>query len=147
MAKKRNEEYIKFVIKRGFRSLFKKFKQNNNQYISGNKIEDQEQFYAYYFKTESEEKKILLDEYYLPGSQIYKIKKKTNKNRSLTHSYLTRIFQEEKFRADFLEFVEEGFLATHEKKRQKKLIKLCEKFQKQKSFHNLKLPWTNGELK
>lgn len=41
-TKKRNEEYIKFVIKRGFKSLFKKFKEGNNHYISGCKIEDQE---------------------------------------------------------------------------------------------------------
>lgn len=37
-TKKRNEEYIKFVTKRGFKSLFNKFKESDNHNISGQKL-------------------------------------------------------------------------------------------------------------
>lgn len=34
------EEYIKFVVKRGFKHLFKKFKKQHYDFISGDKLID-----------------------------------------------------------------------------------------------------------
>ena len=71
-TKKRNEEYLKFVVKRGFKYLFKKFKKNLNYFISQDKLEKWRSFYSYYFKEEANTHGVPLYEYYLPYSKIYK---------------------------------------------------------------------------
>ncbi len=50
LNRKRNEEYIKFVILRGFKFLLKKLKEKNNYFITGTKLGDDEYFYKYYFE-------------------------------------------------------------------------------------------------
>lgn len=48
--RRRNEEQIKFVLKKGFRRLFIDFKKNNNNFLKGNKLLDELEFYTHYFR-------------------------------------------------------------------------------------------------
>lgn len=52
-VKQRNENKWKFVIKKGFKFLYKKFKAKNNHFITGTKLKDEEEFYKYYFLKDS----------------------------------------------------------------------------------------------
>ena len=104
--KKRNEEYIKFVIKRGFKFLFKKFKQNNNHFIKGAKILDEEVFYEHYFQKDSELTGTPLKDYFLPGSKIQKKLNPELKSGNLTNFYLKKIFSVTEFRNAFIDYLE-----------------------------------------
>ena len=46
----RKENKSKYIVKKGIKFLFKKFKEKNNCFIKGKKILDEEEFYFYYFK-------------------------------------------------------------------------------------------------
>lgn len=140
--RKRNEEYIKFVIKRGFKHLFKKYKKCHNHFILGSKLMDEEVFYEYYFLEDSKTQQIEIDNYYLPGSKIQK-SRSSSKHKNLTFSYLKLIFLVEKFQKDFKDYFQNHYVKSCRKERKKKLVLLCKKFKKANSFEGLKLPWTN----
>ena len=47
-------------------------KKQNNHFIKGTKILDEEEFYRYYFGSDSQKTDTSLIKYYLPGSKIQK---------------------------------------------------------------------------
>jgi len=46
---RRNEENFKFVVKRAFKTLFRKFKKKMDFFICGQKSQDMFRFYQFYF--------------------------------------------------------------------------------------------------
>lgn len=118
----------------------------NLNFVKGEKLDDAEEFYKSYFWEASERKKMSLDDYILPGCKLYKLKKKTQKNKNLIKTYLKRIFEVDQFKEDFCNFLENHFLKGYSKTRLKKIILITEKYQRQHSFNKLKIPWTDEDV-
>ena len=124
------------------------FKKLNKNFIKGNKFLDEIEFYKYYFLVISKNKKIEINQFYIPNSKIQKKNKKIkNFIKTISYSYILLIFQSEIFFRDFFFFLNKGFFKNYVKERNLKISKICEKFfEKKKKASSVKLPWTNEEL-
>ena len=89
-VRRRTEEHFKFVTKLGFKFMFKNFKRLHNNFIRGNKLLDQLEFYRFYFGKFASDKNERLEEFFLPSSKIqremHKLARKADKTVS---GYLT----------------------------------------------------------
>lgn len=144
--RRRNEEKFKYVVKRGFKYLFKKFKARNNFFILGTKKLDEIQFYKYYFEETSTKLNLPIDLFYLPGSKLQKYSIKFLKfDKTVSTCYMEKIFLSKKFKEDFIKYVLNEFSLESYKIRDEKIIKILDKFGDDK-YKNLRLPWTNNEI-
>ena len=90
-SKIRRENKSKYIVKKGIKFLFKKFKQKNDYFIRGKKILNEEEFYLYYFKC-LESEKFPIESVYLPGSKISQISMKNPTFKTIKIDYLKMIF-------------------------------------------------------
>lgn len=143
---RRNEEKFKYVVKRGFKYLFKKFKALNHFFILGTKKLDEIQFYKYYFEEISIKLNLPIDLFYLPGSKLQKYSIKCLKfDKTVSTCYMEKIFLSKKFKEDFIKYVLNEFSLESYKIRDEKIMKILDKFKNDK-YKNLRLPWTNNEI-
>ena len=148
LKNKRNEEHFKFVVKRGFKYLFKNFKINNKGFIKGRKILDEEEFYFYYFFNHLDSLEDKIQTCFLPGS---KIQKKFNKNvakldQNITIAYMERVFKSVKFRSDFRYFLDHVYIEDCLENQIKKLKNIVQNKTIGLKNNQNKLPWTKWEI-
>ena len=146
--RRRTEEHFKFVTKLGFKFMFKNFKKLHNNFIRGQKLLDQLEFYRFYFGKCASETDEPLEKFFLPGSKIqremFKAAGKAEKTVSLI--YLQKIFTSRIFKEEFIEFLTTNFVSEYIKLRAQKLDKLASNFALIRHRNGSKLPWTTKEL-
>ena len=147
-ARRRTEEQFKFVIKKGFKRLFKEFKKMRNGFVRGNKLLDEFEFYRFYFGGCVDEANESLETFFLPGSKIQKEMKRPEIkiNKTISFAFLQTIFRSEAFKQDFIRYLLNGFVDEYISRRTEKLWKVASNFALQKKSKSNKLPWTNEEL-
>lgn len=146
--RRRNEEQFKFVIKKGIRRLFKNFKKSRNGFIKGDKLLDELEFYRCYFSEVALAGGIQLESFFLPGSKIQKERSspEVKLDKTVTFTYLTRVFRSEPFRRDFVSYLLSGFGEEYVQNRSQKLLKVAVNFEAGKRPKSNKLPWTRCEM-
>jgi hypothetical protein len=147
-VRRRTEEHFKLVTKLGFKFMFKNFKKLHNNFIRGNKLLDQLEFYKFYFGKHASDAGERLESFFLPSSkiqrQMHKLAAKADK--TVSFAYLQKIFGSQSFRDEFVAFLTVNFVPEYLKLRQQKLAKLASNFAKGRKENGNKLPWTTEEL-
>ena len=147
-ARRRHEEQFKFVIKKGFKRLFKNFKKMRNGFVKGDKIMDEMEFYSHYFGEMVGYDKVLMEGYFLPGSKIQKVftSSQTKIDKTVSIAYLSRVFRSDLFRKDFVSYLLNYFVPEYIQTRNQKLLKISMNYTLRKRLKSNKLPWTKTEL-
>lgn len=156
---KRKDEIIKFFYKQTLKQLKKRM----NVPYKGNDPSKELFFWEHYFKQTSDEKMIPLNEFYDPLNNR-RIKNPSYKN--LKNGYLALVFNNELFRKDFMNYVDNTLKFVYQRKvfsKFKKMMKpIRSKVKKAKDgsysvsvskflvkieqSKNFKFPWTNKEI-
>jgi hypothetical protein len=146
--KRRSEETFKFVIKKAFRHMFKSFKLNYNGIVTGIKLRCEFEFYRFYFGKHAERIGEPLEEFFLPGSKIQKQFHKSPRkpDKTVSFAYLQKIFKNDTFRKEFINYLSNYFVPEYIKMRDTKIKKLSSKFTRGCKPKGNKLPWTNEEI-
>lgn len=146
--RRRNEEQFKFVIKKGFKRLFKIFKKQHNGFIKGDKLLDEFEFYRFYFWETANYNRQMFEGFLLPGSKIQKEFASPNMkiDKTVSFAYLSRIFKSEAFKRDFISYLLNDFVDEYIQIRNQKLLKIAVYFVTKKKLKSNKLPWTKLEL-
>lgn len=126
---KRKEEILKFCFKQTLTHLKRKM----GIPYKGLKITDEISFWRHYFEKTSKEKGIPLDHFFDPLNSR-RIKNSGYKN--LNKAYLTLLFNDEEFKADFMKYLESEFKLNYQQKVLSKVKKMLLKVRKQ--LRNLK---------
>ena len=147
-ARRRNEEQFKFVVKKGFKRLFKNFKKMKRGFIKGDKLLDELEFYRFYFLETCNSDRTQFEGFLLPGSKIQKefTNPQTKMDKTVSFVYLIRIFKSESFKRDFISYLLNDFVGEYVTIRNLKLMKLAIHFTGKKKVKTNKLPWTQSEL-
>jgi hypothetical protein len=147
-ARRRNEEQCKFVIKKGFKRLFKEFKKSKNGFVRGNKLLDELEFYRFYFGKQVNEVSDPLESFFLPGSKIQKElgHPESKLIKTVSFAFLQKIFSSDGFKQDFVRYLLNSFVDEYINKRTENLWKVAFNFPQNKKSKGNKLPWTNEEL-
>lgn len=77
-TKQKSENQWKFVVKKSIKFLKRKVKYQNNYLLKGEKLEDEKQFFRYYFQKTADELEIPIERFFLPNSKLRKIQKQEN---------------------------------------------------------------------
>jgi hypothetical protein len=146
-ARRRNEEQSKFVIKKGFKRLFKEFKKSRNGFVRGSKLLDELEFYRFYFTNQTTEADPL-EGFFLPGSKIQKelCRPDSKASKTVSFAFLEKIFRSDAFKQDFIRYLLNFFVEEYVNKRTEQLWKMACNFTQLKKCKKGKLPWTNDEL-
>lgn len=123
-TEKRKEEILKFCFKQTLTHLKRKM----GIPYKGLKITDEISFWRYYFEKTSKDKGIPLDNFFDPLNSR-RIKNSGYKN--LNKSYLTLLFNEPEFKADFMQYLESEFKLNYQQKVLSKVKKMLLKVRKQ----------------
>lgn len=143
---KRNEEMFKFVLKKGFRHLFRTFKQSRG-FVKGRKLLDEKEFYRHYFLGGSGDSLLAVQGCFLPGSKIQKsfAQGPARLDQNVTLAYLQKVLSFPQFRADFGVFLDKHFLKGFQDALRRKLAEVAAALVAGRSLKTVKLPWTQGE--
>jgi hypothetical protein len=146
--RRRNEEQFKFVIKKGMKKLFKSFKKSHKNFIKGDKILDELEFYKHYFWETSVAERIQFDAFFLPASKLQRefASPGLKADKTVTLAYISRLFRSELFRRDFVAYLLNGFVEEYVQHRAQKLMKVAVNFEAGKRPKSNKLPWTRWEM-
>lgn len=147
-ARRRNEERFKFVVKKGIKRLFKNFKKAHNGFIKGDKLQDELEFYRHYFWEAAGIDRGRFHAFLLPGSKIQKeLTLGPGKvDKTVSFSYLARIFSADRFRSDFVFYLLNDFAQECLQTRDQKLLKIADNFEAGRRPRGNKLPWTRLEM-
>lgn len=145
---RRNEELFKFVLKKGFKRLFKNFKISSHGFVKGRKILDEEEFYKYYFFDQLNGNLEEMQACFLPGSKIQKAQAKGDKklDQNVTIAYLYKLFTHQTFRSDFELFLTKDFVKDYLDSQKKKLKDIAEQINKSPATSSIKFPWTKSGI-
>lgn len=121
VSPKRFEENIKFVFKLGFKKLKNKLLRLN--FISFYSKKFDFQFYNHYFGETSKLLNVRLEEFYDPLNHKGTLK-------TLNNEYLRLVFSSPRFKADFLEYLNNGqLIEDYHKNLKRKIQQLLSKFE------------------
>lgn len=147
-GRRRNEEQFKFVVKKGMKRLFRNFKRSRKGFIKGDKLLDELEFYRHYFWDASGHDRAQFDAFFLPGSKIQKefAAGAARLDKTVSFSYLARVFRSEPFKRDFVAYLLHDFGQEYVQTRAHKLLKVAANFEAGKRPKSNKLPWTRAEM-
>lgn len=146
--RRRNEEQFKFVVKKGMKKLFKTFKKCHKNFIKGDKILDELEFYRHYFWETAQADRVQFDAFFLPASKLQRefASPGLKADKTVTFAYISRVFRSESFRRDFVAYLLNGFAEEYVQHRAQKLMKVAVNFEAGKRPKSNKLPWTRWEM-
>ena len=152
---KRFEENYKLVFKRAYKALLKKFAKDRK--LKCRKMELQKRFFDYYFKSESDNINLQLDEVKIDRPKKFEYYD-LNPN-TITESNIEKFVDSEKYLHALLEYIDKIFIKDYMHSNEAKLDKVvenCQEILKKEGIAKVKenieknqkykLPWTLGEL-
>ena len=157
---KRKEEKIKFVFKHTMKNLKKRYFENNDLQ---NNADNEVKFFSNYFEQTHKDKNLSIEVFFDP---LNNSNTQNPKFKTLSKDYITLLFDNLRFKGDFLSYVEGEFIKDYQQnvcKKFKKLFKRLRKKMRHGGYSNYdsivdefihkfvankrcKLPWTDKEI-
>lgn len=140
--RRKAEEELKLVVKRGVRSLFLRFKSKHRHFVHGRKTLDELEFYEHFFGAAG----LPLEHYLLPGSKLQRERRgELELEKTVTAGYLQRLAEARPFREQLEEFLAQRLLPEYREARRRKLLRIAQLIAAETPT-SFQLPWSDEEI-